>query len=283
MASTPLIGKELRRVPLYIACGPPAASCHGFPRRPRPRRRGVRGGDRHRLRRRPDTGPDRSGICAPGSPRCPPVVAAAIRSGRPSTAPGRCASTAWPRSHRRSCTSRIHPTVLAWAERSLVPDGGAIQVNDTQAIVIGPGERAQYLHRDQSAWPWFNQLLPDGPEVTVVAMVAMTDFTAGNGATRVVPFSHLQADSPELVRPRQERTGRDVRRIDAGLQRPDDPRWRRQRHGQRAPRRAAHQLRARVAAIGGGAPLRHPARGRRVHAGHGTHLVRLRPVRPRSG
>lgn len=95
----------------------------------------------------------------------------------------------------------IDPTVLAWAERSLVPGGGSIQVNDTQAIVIGPGERAQYLHRDQSAWPWFNQLLPDGPEVTVVAMVAMTDFTAGNGATRVVPFSHLQPDSAELFDP----------------------------------------------------------------------------------
>jgi ectoine hydroxylase-related dioxygenase (phytanoyl-CoA dioxygenase family) len=95
----------------------------------------------------------------------------------------------------------IHPTVLGWAERSLVPGGGAIQVNDTQAIVIGPGQRAQYLHRDQSAWPWFNQLLPDGPEVTVVAMVAMTEFTAGNGATRVVPFSHLRADSPELFDP----------------------------------------------------------------------------------
>jgi Phytanoyl-CoA dioxygenase (PhyH) len=95
----------------------------------------------------------------------------------------------------------IHPTLLDWAERSLVPDGGAIQVNDTQAIVIGPGEVAQYLHRDQSGWPWFNGLLPDGPEVTVVAMVAMTDFTVGNGATRVVPFSHRRPDAPELFDP----------------------------------------------------------------------------------
>ncbi|MEM7288321.1 MAG: phytanoyl-CoA dioxygenase family protein, partial [Actinomycetota bacterium] len=83
----------------------------------------------------------------------------------------------------------------------LIPDGGATQISDTQLISIGPGEPAQYLHRDQTGWPWFNQLLPGGPEIIVIAMVAVSDFTEANGATRVVPFSHLEADRDELFDP----------------------------------------------------------------------------------
>ena len=95
----------------------------------------------------------------------------------------------------------LDETVLGVADRRLIPDGGATQISDNQVISIGPGEAAQYLHRDQSGWPWFNQLLPDGPEVTVIAMVALTDCTEANGATRVVPFSHLDADRAELFDP----------------------------------------------------------------------------------
>ena len=95
----------------------------------------------------------------------------------------------------------LDPTILGVADHRLVPDGGSTQINDTQVIAIGPGERAQYLHRDQSGWPWFNQLLPSGPEITVIAMVALTESTEENGATRVVPFSHLRADSDELFDP----------------------------------------------------------------------------------
>ncbi len=95
----------------------------------------------------------------------------------------------------------LDETILGVADHRLIPDGGSIQISDTQVIAIGPGEQAQYLHRDQTGWPWFNQLLPDGPEITVIAMVAMTDCTEENGATRVVPFSHRAADRPELFEP----------------------------------------------------------------------------------
>lgn len=95
----------------------------------------------------------------------------------------------------------LHETILGFAERRLTEGGGSIQINDTQFISIGPGEPVQYLHRDQSAWPWFNRLLPDGPEVNAVAMVALTDFTEENGATRVVPFSHRRPDSDGLYDP----------------------------------------------------------------------------------
>jgi ectoine hydroxylase-related dioxygenase (phytanoyl-CoA dioxygenase family) len=91
--------------------------------------------------------------------------------------------------------------ILGVADLRLIPDGGSTQINDTQVIAIGPGETAQYLHRDQTAWPWFNQHLPDGPEITVIAMVALTDCTEANGATRVVPYSHLRPDADELFDP----------------------------------------------------------------------------------
>jgi ectoine hydroxylase-related dioxygenase (phytanoyl-CoA dioxygenase family) len=95
----------------------------------------------------------------------------------------------------------LHETILGVADRRLIPDGGATQISDTQLIAIGPGEPAQYLHCDQTGWPWFNRLLPGGPEITVIAMLAVTDCTADNGATRIVPGSHLVADSDRLFDP----------------------------------------------------------------------------------
>ncbi len=95
----------------------------------------------------------------------------------------------------------LDATILGVADRRLIPDGGSTQISGTQIISIGPGEDAQYLHRDQSLWPWFNRDLPDGPEVTVLAMLALSDTTEANGATRIVPYSHRRADSPELFDP----------------------------------------------------------------------------------
>lgn len=88
----------------------------------------------------------------------------------------------------------VHPLLVGVAEQALLPACGSIQCADTQAMAIGPGEVAQYLHRDQSTWGWFNRLGVDGPEVSISAMVAVTDFREENGATRIVPGSHRQAD-----------------------------------------------------------------------------------------
>lgn len=92
----------------------------------------------------------------------------------------------------------VHPLLVAVAERALLPACGSIQCADTQAMAIGPGEVAQYLHRDQSTWGWFNRLGPAGPEVSISAMVAVTDFRDENGATRIVPGSHRRADDEAL-------------------------------------------------------------------------------------
>jgi ectoine hydroxylase-related dioxygenase (phytanoyl-CoA dioxygenase family) len=65
-------------------------------------------------------------------------------------------------------------------------------MNTGQAMIIGPGEKAQWLHRDADNWPLV--LGPTAKPVTVSCMFALSDFTAEGGATRVVPGSHQWDD-----------------------------------------------------------------------------------------
>ncbi len=64
-------------------------------------------------------------------------------------------------------------------------------MNTGQVMIIGPGERAQGLHRDCYNWPrasapdW-----PSCPDVTLSAIIALGEVTEEVGATRVIPGSH---------------------------------------------------------------------------------------------
>lgn len=69
-------------------------------------------------------------------------------------------------------------------------------LNTAQLIQIGPGEKAQMLHRDEDAWP---HLPAPKPLLQVEAMFALTDFTVENGCTRVVPGSHRWAPEREAL------------------------------------------------------------------------------------
>jgi ectoine hydroxylase-related dioxygenase (phytanoyl-CoA dioxygenase family) len=83
----------------------------------------------------------------------------------------------------------VHPEVLPVVEGVLDP--GCL-ISSLSSISIDPGERAQPIHAD-------DQLLPlPKPHVATVCntMWALTDFTEANGATRVVPGSHLRDHSP---------------------------------------------------------------------------------------
>jgi len=86
--------------------------------------------------------------------------------------------------------------------------GGVFQndywINTGQAMVVGPGSDDQFLHRDSGNWPIIYKMGADAPEVMLSVMLAISDFTAENGATRVVPGSHKWADwfagaAPESV------------------------------------------------------------------------------------
>jgi ectoine hydroxylase-related dioxygenase (phytanoyl-CoA dioxygenase family) len=85
----------------------------------------------------------------------------------------------------------MHPLSLA-AAGAVMADSTNFQLHLTQAIAIGPGEPGQLIHRDQWAFDFF--AFPPGYEVQCNTIWALTDFTADNGATRVVPGSHRGPD-----------------------------------------------------------------------------------------
>jgi len=86
----------------------------------------------------------------------------------------------------------IDPLVLEVADLTLWPKKTTFQLHLTQAITIGPGAEGQYLHRDQWCFDFFP--FPDDVQVEVSTIWALDEFTAANGATRVVPGSHLAED-----------------------------------------------------------------------------------------
>lgn len=104
---------------------------------------------------------------------------------------------------RRNATARIHSRVLAAApalqqrmvdplvmgvmKRLLGPHCVRFQLSSVQGIEVGPGATDQELHRDDDIF----RLPHPHPVFEVNVMWAVTDFTAENGATRVVPGSHL--------------------------------------------------------------------------------------------
>ena len=101
-------------------------------------------------------------------------------------------------SHAPSSAALIaHPLVLEIADAVLLPHCLSYQVGSTTAIEIWPGESNQVLHRDDTIYP---MRLP-GMELQLSAMWALQDFTAENGATRLVPGSHkLELEDSEHVR-----------------------------------------------------------------------------------
>ena len=95
-----------------------------------------------------------------------------------------------------------HDLLHQWAEHGF---GNDYWLNTGQAMIVGPGSTAQMLHRDAGNWPITLAMGSDGPEAILSAMIAITDFSEENGATRVVPGSHrwddfnLQASESDVV------------------------------------------------------------------------------------
>ncbi|MDB6083799.1 MAG: phytanoyl-CoA dioxygenase [Gammaproteobacteria bacterium] len=84
-----------------------------------------------------------------------------------------------------------HDLMHRWARHTLAAD---YWLNTGQAMIVGPGETAQVLHRDIAIWPLVQETGKAAPEVMVSVILALSDFTEEVGATRVVPGSHLWDD-----------------------------------------------------------------------------------------
>jgi len=83
----------------------------------------------------------------------------------------------------------VHAALLPLAEELLGPD---CLLSSLTAIEMNPGETSQPLHADDGTLP----LPRPHPPYTCTAIVALTDFTAENGATHFVPGSHERDRRP---------------------------------------------------------------------------------------
>lgn len=85
------------------------------------------------------------------------------------------------------------PRVLAILDRFLQP---GYLLTASQSIQILPGEAAQDLHTDDG---FYRQPRPR-PPISMTVIAAVDAFTAENGATEVIPGSHLWGDLGDSVR-----------------------------------------------------------------------------------
>ncbi len=84
----------------------------------------------------------------------------------------------------------MHSMVKTACDHFLLPNcspGGRYQLHVSAAVQIGPGARKQVLHREEDTFPFF--AVPR-PNLVLATMWAVSDFTAANGGTRLVPGSH---------------------------------------------------------------------------------------------
>lgn len=84
----------------------------------------------------------------------------------------------------------LQPSVLALAERMLDTE---LLLHSFCSLVLGPGQEAQPVHEDTQLIPLPRPHLP----IVVNAIWALVDFTERNGATRIVPGSHVFDHAPE--------------------------------------------------------------------------------------
>lgn len=102
--------------------------------------------------------------------------------------------------------------VHAIAEKVFLEESGSYWMSSAEIIEIGPGNKAQSLHRDlENDYPFIG-MGTKGPEVMLNFLIALTDFTEENGATRVIPGSNKWPDftdrgTPEMTIPAEMKAG----------------------------------------------------------------------------
>ncbi|QLJ12578.1 phytanoyl-CoA dioxygenase family protein [Pseudomonas putida] len=89
----------------------------------------------------------------------------------------------------------MHPAVVGAAQKYLGRNASKIQLHLTQVISIGPGNKEQFLHRDEGCWEWFDHF-PLEFQTQISTIWALDDFIDANGATRLIPGSHKHTKIP---------------------------------------------------------------------------------------
>jgi hypothetical protein len=84
-----------------------------------------------------------------------------------------------------------HDDVLGVMDLTLAPWCDSYQLNSNSITAIGPDETPQPLHRDDLLYPLAH---PSERNACSSVFWALTDFTEENGATRIIPGSHLWDD-----------------------------------------------------------------------------------------
>ncbi len=88
----------------------------------------------------------------------------------------------------------MNDRLLGLIEAVLGPD---IQVSGVAAMRPAPGDRRQHMHRDDGHYP-----IPYPHQPLIVnTLIALDPFTVENGATEVVPRSHLSSDKADADTP----------------------------------------------------------------------------------
>lgn len=92
-----------------------------------------------------------------------------------------------------SAEALINRPISFWSGESAFEVRPGIRIAATQLIQIAPGEKAQTIHRDHWACMW--RVPQYERHVRLQIMIAISDFTAENGGTLVVPGSHTWEDT----------------------------------------------------------------------------------------
>ena len=85
-----------------------------------------------------------------------------------------------------------HERLVSLARTVLVDNHSSrdVRVSNAELMVLAEHQTEQEFHTDGGSW-YHAQSLEKPSEILLSANIALTDFTATNGATRVVPGSHL--------------------------------------------------------------------------------------------
>ena len=91
----------------------------------------------------------------------------------------------------------LHPIYKAVGDHFLLPYCADYQLNLGHVLQRGPGSGDQFIHRDHDVWPRMLNELGSMQHREFASLLALSEYTAEMGATRIVPGSHKWEEGRE--------------------------------------------------------------------------------------